>query len=99
MSQTSGLLMRRIAARTALVQNIVGASQHQGATAFHLLGSLSRQTADAFGDVDVWLTFPDDLIGTAVQSRHTLYRNVGHLFLTVKFFQQSLDDGGPGHAA
>jgi hypothetical protein len=82
MIQTSMLAKRRIAARTALLQDIAAASQEHGATAFHLLGSLSRQTADAFSDIDAWLTFPDDLIDAAVRSRHTLYRNVGDLLLT-----------------
>jgi hypothetical protein len=47
-----------------------------------LLGSLGRQAGDAFSDIDAWLTIPDDLIGAAVQGRHTLYRNVGDLLLT-----------------
>jgi hypothetical protein len=72
----------RIAARTDLLDAVVAASQQHGVTALHLLGSLGRQTADAFSDIDAWLTFPDEAIEAAVRSRHGLYHDVGDLLLT-----------------
>lgn len=73
---------RRVAARSQLLDAIATASQQHGATAAHLLGSLGRQTADAFSDIDGWLTFPDQAIATAVRTRLTLYQRVGDLLLT-----------------
>jgi hypothetical protein len=76
------LAERRIVARSVLLGAVAAASEQHGATAVHLLGSLGRQAGDAFSDIDAWLTIPDDLIGAAIQGRHTLYRNVGDLLLT-----------------
>lgn len=76
------LLDRRLAMRAALLDAIAAAAPRRGATALHLLGSLGRQTADALSDVDVWLTFPDDVIDAVLRDRHDLYREVGDLLLT-----------------
>jgi hypothetical protein len=76
------LAERRSVARSVLLGAVVAASEQHGATAVHLLGSIGRQAGDAFSDIDAWLTIPDDLIGAAIQGRHTLYRNVGDLLLT-----------------
>lgn len=73
---------RRIAARTQLLDALTAASHQHGASALHLLGSLGRQTADALSDIDAWLTFPDQVIATAVHTRFTLYHRVGDLLLT-----------------
>lgn len=73
---------RRIAARVELLDALTAASHRHGATAAHLLGSLGRQTADAFSDIDAWLTFPDDRIDRVVQRRKALYDSVGDLLLT-----------------
>lgn len=73
---------QRRAARSTLLDSITVASQRDGATALHLLGSLGRQDADAWSDIDAWLTFPDATINAAVHTRFTLYRSVGDLLLT-----------------
>ena len=77
-----GFAERRIVARSALLDAIVAASEQHGATAGHLLGSLGRQAGDAFSDIDVWLTWPDETIDAAVRDRFDLYRRVGDLLLT-----------------
>lgn len=72
---------RRIAARDQLLESLTAASRRHGASAAHLIGSLGRQSADTFSDIDAWLTFADDRIEAAIQQRHDLYRMVGDVLL------------------
>ena len=81
MDSSPSFLTRRVAARNAQIDAIAVAARRYGATALHAFGSVGRGTADAFSDVDAWLTFPDDTIEAVIRDRHCLYREAGQVLL------------------
>ena len=72
---------QRVAERNAAIAAIASAARTHGAVAFHLSGSLGRGDADAFSDIDAWLTFPDEAIDQVVFAREDLFGAIGRVLL------------------
>lgn len=75
------LLARRAALRGGQLDAIASSARRHGAAALHVFGSVGQGTADALSDLDVWLTFPDEMIGTVVRDRMALHAAVGEVLL------------------
>lgn len=71
----------RIEARRQLLDAVFRVAERSGATALHLHGSLGRGTADSLSDIDVLVTFPDDICGDAIADRTRLYQAAGSVLL------------------
>lgn len=74
--------LERSAHRQTLLQSGRAAAEAHGATELHVHGSMGRGKADAFSDLDLWLTFPDDRIEAAIAGRFGLYGAIGPILLT-----------------
>ncbi len=71
----------QVEARRQLLDAVHRAAEMDGATALHLHGSLGRGTADALSDIDVLVTFPDEVCGDAIAARARLFEDAGSLLL------------------
>jgi predicted nucleotidyltransferase len=81
MLAVNSLSARRLTNRDRLLGEIARAAREHGAAALHLFASMGRGTADELSDVDIWLTFPGELINDAVRIRWRLYGAVGEILL------------------
>ena len=77
----ASFVRERVAARRQLLGAVHWAAEIHGATALHLHGSLGRGTADALSDIDVLVTFPDDVCGGSIATRARLFEDAGSLLL------------------
>lgn len=68
--------------RQTLLQSCCRAAEAHGATELHVHGSMGSGTTDAFSDLDLWLTFPDEWIDAAVVDRFGLYGAIGTILLS-----------------
>jgi hypothetical protein len=73
--------MGRIVERDRQLQAIEAAARRAGAIAFHVAGSLGRGEGDVWSDIDVWVTFPDEVIGGVIADRWALYGEVGEILI------------------
>ncbi len=82
MNTSQSFALERSTLRQTLLQSSRAAAEAHGATELHVHGSMGRGTADAFSDLDLWLTFPDDRIEAAIAGRSGLYGAIGPILLT-----------------
>ncbi len=67
--------------RDELIAKVEAYYKEQGALDIHLFGSLSRDKADEFSDIDLWITLPKDKLSPLITNRFNDYDSFGRVLL------------------
>ena len=70
-----------IAERDELLNRAVRQFEAEGATAIYLFGSLARGDGDAFSDIDLWITVPDNTIEQLIDRRFEIFNAISDVLI------------------
>lgn len=70
--------MKRICEKA--VKHITNVFQNDAIEA-HVFGSMATGTNDALSDIDIWITFDDSAIASAIENRMNYYSQIGEILL------------------